>query len=346
MRHIHISVFVAGCGIFSWAGDAQRGAQILEREKCVQCHSIRGEGGKSAPDLGRRIAHRYTPPVMASVMWNHAPAMWARMAAEGVRRPELGEQDAGDLFAYFYSVRFFDAPGEAQRGKRVFESKHCSECHDLSKSPLTSLGDPILLVQQMWVHSASMTGAFERRRFRWQTLTGQELNDLSVYLRNLPGAMKPPVQFSLPDPASGKELFVSVCSGCHKGSLSLEQRLSNRTLNDIAADMWNHAPRMTAAPTTGPEEMRKIIAYVWERQYLGAAGDAGRGRRVFENKNCAGCHKQPPGAGGNFSPVTLVSALWAHGPEMRDRMTQQGLSWPHLSAGNVSDLVSYLNSKR
>ena len=61
------------------AGDARRGEQLFENEQCIRCHSVQGRGGRSAPDLGRRTDRDYTPTVMASLMWNHAPEMWATM---------------------------------------------------------------------------------------------------------------------------------------------------------------------------------------------------------------------------------------------------------------------------
>src|SRR6266545_4052147 len=90
--------------------DSLRGERLFESEGCMQCHSIAGKGGKIAPDLGKRIDRNYTPALLASVMWNHAPTMWAAMDRQGIRTAPLDEQAAGDLFAYFYAVRFFDKP--------------------------------------------------------------------------------------------------------------------------------------------------------------------------------------------------------------------------------------------
>jgi mono/diheme cytochrome c family protein len=340
------------------AGDAQRGAEVLRREKCLVCHNIHGEGQHVAPDLGRRIGRRYTPAVMASVLWNHAPTMWSTMAGMGVNPPRLSVQDSDDLFAYFYSMRFFDHPGEAERGKRLFEEKRCSGCHSLSSptegrgkpvAEWTVFADPVLLVQQMWVHSGEMVQTGHKR---WITLTGQDLADLTVYLQSLPQIRKQDVQFSLPDPASGKDLFESVCGGCHKGNLALENRLHNATLTDIAADMWNHAPKMTTAPSTGPEEMRRILAYVWERQSMGAPGIVARGERVFTVRHCAACHNDTksgapklPSGGRNYSPVTMMSVLWTHGPQMQLEMLKKDISWPNLSPDDISNLAAYLNGK-
>src|ERR1700738_1138901 len=100
----------------AFEGDAYRGASLLEKNKCTECHSIRGQGGKVGPDLGIRGSRQYTPAVMASVMWNHAPKMWSAMAAHGVKKANFSERDAADLFTYFYSVRYFEHPGKAEQG--------------------------------------------------------------------------------------------------------------------------------------------------------------------------------------------------------------------------------------
>src|SRR6266852_236628 len=92
--------------------DSQRGERLFQSEACVQCHSIDGKGGKTAPDLGKRIDRNYTPALLVSVMWNHAPVMWAAMDRQGIRASAIDEQGAADLFAYFYAARFFDKPGD------------------------------------------------------------------------------------------------------------------------------------------------------------------------------------------------------------------------------------------
>ena len=94
--------------------------------------------------------------MLASVMWNHAPTMWTAMTRQGIQASPLKEQDAADLFAYFYAVRFFDKPGDAGRGKRLFSFNHCSECHGITEvkaegvKPVVqwgSIGHPILMAE-------------------------------------------------------------------------------------------------------------------------------------------------------------------------------------------------------
>src|SRR6201988_1006566 len=133
---------IAAGALIAWSGlaasiipgDARRGEQLFQTEQCIQCHSMKGKGGVLAPDLAKRVDRDYTPAVMASLMWNHAPEMWAAMKKSGIDRPRLSPESASDLFAYFVSARYFESPGDAARGKRAFAEKHCAECHGTTTS--------------------------------------------------------------------------------------------------------------------------------------------------------------------------------------------------------------------
>ena len=255
-----VRVSVAGallsCSVFAATmipGDARRGEQLFHSEQCIQCHSFKGEGGKIAPDLGSRIDRAYTPAVLASVMWNHAPDMWAAMQKQGIVKATLSPETAADLFAYFVSARYFERRGDAARGKALFAAKRCSECHGITTSnaagapPVAkweSLADPVVLAAQMWDHAAGMRQAFAAKKLTWSQLTGQELTDILVYLQNLPETRHLAANTTVPATSSGAELFQSKgCVECHVGpKMALENRLKNQTLTDIAVDMWNHAP--------------------------------------------------------------------------------------------------------
>jgi len=343
-------------------GDARRGEQLFQSEKCVECHSVKGVGGTFAPDLARRIDRDYTPTVMASLMWNHAPEMWASMKKQNVERPKLSAESAADLFAYFVSARYFEKRGDAARGKHLFAAKHCAECHGITTSngsnapPVAtweSLADPVVLVQQMWNHAAAMRAAFAGKKLAWGPMTAPELTDILVYLQNLPETKSLAQNFQFPPSDTGQALFQAKgCAGCHTGKLALEARLRNQTLTQIAVDMWNHQPDMKQPPPQlSQEEMRQILAYVWARQYFRGDGDAERGKRVFTEKNCATCHNDrasgapPLGKGKDaYSDITMVAALWEHGPRMLDLMSEKKLGWPRFTAQQMSDLIAYLNT--
>jgi cytochrome c2 len=344
-------------------GDSEKGARLFENQRCVQCHSVNGKGGKIGMDLSTRVDRGFTPALLASAMWNFAPTMWAAMDTAGIERPQLTASDAADLFAYLYSTRFFDKPGDAARGKLAFTTHHCAECHGITESlaeeapPVVkwdSLGQPMVLAQQMWNHSSSMRQAFARKGFPWQELTASELGDILVYLRNMPetGALR--AGFSFTSGEGGQAIFESKgCVKCHHGALALEDRLHNLTLTEIAVDMWNHAPRMIQpVPQLSVDEMRQLLSYLWMRQFVYAKGDATRGKRVFADKHCAMCHMggehgapSLPGQARQYSEITIISALWKHGPQMANRMRQAKVSWPHFSTPQqLSDVVAYLNS--
>ena len=344
-------------------GDSTRGAELFEAEQCIRCHAVNGRGGKMGLDLGRVVHRNYTPAHLTAAMWNHAPTMWGAMEAARIQTPKLTPQGAADLFAFFYSARFFDKPGEAAQGKAMFEARRCGTCHGIADSraesatPVAqweSLADPILLVQQMWNHSFRMRQAFARRGIPWQVLTSDELNDILMYLRSVPETSHLAAHFSNTSGAGGERIFeVKGCVNCHHGPLALENRLKNMTLTGIAVDMWNHAPRMMQTPPTFTQnEMRELLSYLWMRQLVYPGGSIADGKKVFGDRQCAGCHaggkfgaRQLPGQAAKYSEVTIISALWRHGPQMLRRMTQAGIAWPRFnSPQEVADLIAYLNS--
>jgi mono/diheme cytochrome c family protein len=259
------------------AMDSARGEVLFSTLSCIGCHSINGAGGRIAPDLGRHLDREFTPALLASAMWNHAPAMWAAMREREVRAGDLDEQAAADLFAYLYAARFFERPGDAGRGKSLFSARHCADCHGLAQAklpaakPVTqweSMSRPIALVTAMWSHAATMRQEFARRRIAWPELTSQDFTDILVYVRGLPGTLHQPDLMLLSSGDHGQALFDSKgCAACHSGKLALGPRLQGQTLMDIAVDMWNHASRMPkAASSLDLEEMRDF-----DQLSLGAA---------------------------------------------------------------------------
>ena len=354
-------VSIAGVQAATVAVDSARGEQLFVSLSCIHCHSVNGKGGKVAADLGRRIDRSFTPAALAATMWNHAPTMWGAMRARQIGAGDLDEQAAADLFAYFYSARFFDKPGDAGRGKALFSSKRCTECHGLETpkipeakpvSQWASLGHPIVLASAMWNHGASMREEFDKRNVRRPELTAQDLSDILVYLRNLPAMRSSTVQFATTPGAHGKELFESKgCVKCHVGNLALPPRLKGKTLTEIAVDMWNHQPKMATVPAAlNAEEMRELVSYLWAQQFFEGGGNPVAGKRVFTAKHCASCHNDPStgapkltGAGRSFSAVTMVSALWHHGPTMLEQMTRKDIPWPRFDAHEMSDLIAHLN---
>jgi mono/diheme cytochrome c family protein len=344
--------------------DSARGERLFETERCIECHSVNGKGGHTAPDLGRLLDRDYTPLSLVSKMWNHAPTMWSAMRAQNVRPINVDDQAAADLLAYFYSARFFEKPGDAGRGKRLFAERACTLCHGITEvknpaaRPITewqSLGDPIALTAAMWNHSATMGTELTRKGIKWPELNGQELTDLLVYLRNLRATKTFAGNFQTTTGAGGKELFEKKgCVQCHPaGGTPITRKLKGKTLTDIAAEMWDHGFRMPAATVhLEPGEMREVLSYVWAAQFFESSGDARRGKRVFAAKRCSSCHDNASSGAPTLvhgsrtaSGITMVSALWRHGPAMLTMMQEQKIPWPRFDSREMSDLIAYLNTR-
>lgn len=356
------------------SADSTRGAEVFELQGCSQCHALNSIGGdtslRAGPDLGRVADRGFTPAALAATMWNHAPAMWVETKLRSVARPAMDEQQAADLFAFFYSLRFFEQPGDAGRGKSLFAAKKCAECHGidepLSTAPAikpvqqwNAAADPLELVETMWNHSTAMRDEMARRKINLPQLSGQDLADLLVYTRRASKArpaFRPVFQPAAAD--AGKMLFeFRRCVACH-GPMThfLSTDVRDETLTDIAADMWNHGLDMSLRDTKfAPGEMRQIADYIWFSRAIEGVGEVGRGAQIFAQKKCTVCHDDPSSGapalagltatGKFFSGATMVSALTRHGPAMLDKMRDKHLAWPHFSGEEMSSLIAYLNTR-
>jgi len=173
-------------------GTPERGATLFREKQCAVCHTIGGKGGKVGPELGR--AHHVSLTQFAGLMWNHGPAMWARMKERGIEVPQLTGQEMADIVAYLYTSHYFDpAAGSSARGQQVVQ-KGCVACHsvrgkggkvaaDFATSNV--VGSPAALVAAMWNHSRSMEDQAAKQGFKLPKLKGQELADVAAYFRSL-----------------------------------------------------------------------------------------------------------------------------------------------------------------
>lgn len=358
------AMLVAGTqayGAGEFIADSTRGAKLFETLQCVECHTVGGKGGKIGPDLGKIIDRDFTPASLAATMWNHAPAMWAAMNARNIQPGDVNAQAARDLYAYFYSTRFFDKPGDAGRGKRAFAERGCTKCHGLTEvakpmvKPVSQwevIDNPVALAQVMWNHRQYMMDETGAAKVKWPELSAQDLTDILVYVRHLPNPPSKAPVFTIGTDHDGVAVFNSKgCPVCHKPGSGLAERIRGETLTAIAAEMWNHAPRMAAAGAKpvefAPGEMEEMLNYLWARQFFQDAGNPGAGKRVFENKKCAVCHRDggaPKIEGQSLTSADMVSALWHHGPQMLDQMKSKNIGWPRFEGSQMSDLLAFLNS--
>ncbi len=182
------------------------------------------------------------------------------------------------------------------------------------------------------------------------------------------GAERP---YTLPeDPLKGRELFLSKgCVKCHAvrgegGKLGpdLGRGFFQRTLVEMAALMWNHAPKMREKmkqlklpwPSFKGKEMADLVAYLYYLDYFDEPGDPLAGRGLAREKSCLTCHTIG-GRGGKVGPsldkmkiyvsaIFMAQAMWNHGPPMVKKMAELGISPPSLQGKEVVNLLAYIRS--
>jgi len=173
-------------------GRADEGRQLFVEKRCVQCHSVGGQGGRVAPDLGQ-LGREWSLMQLATAMWNKAPAMTETMKARGISIPQLRATDVADLVAYLYSVRYLAVPGDVRRGREILTTKGCVGCHSVqgqggkAASDLAAakgLDSPTAVVAALWNHSFGAERPMGRGA-AWPELRPGDVADLVAFLGTL-----------------------------------------------------------------------------------------------------------------------------------------------------------------
>lgn len=175
--------------IYAPPGSPQRGEALYRKKRCVECHAIRGHGGKVGPDLGIKLTGSLMR--ITGSMWNHGPEMWAEMAKRGIEVPSLSTEEMSDLISYLYFFQFIDPPADARRGRVVYSEKGCSACHGAPAvakgaapdlTAVKELGTPLDIITEMWNHASAMEEMMLQQDLAWPVLKGGEMADLIAYL--------------------------------------------------------------------------------------------------------------------------------------------------------------------
>jgi mono/diheme cytochrome c family protein len=363
--------------LFAPTQDPLAGSRVFGAKGCVKCHAVNGVGGKVGPDLGR-ITRPHSFYDLAAELWNHAPRMSQRMAALGITRPQLDARETGDLVAFLFTLDYFDPPGNAEAGRRLFTERRCVVCHQVggtggvvgpSLDGLRQYGSPIYLATAMWNHGPQMAQVMREKGIKRPHFSANDLRDLIAFINRASVVQPQGPLYVLPGNASrGRVLFAQKrCIECHAvggqgghvGPDLLERGL-HRSLSQFVVAMWNKAPAMTEAmrsrsiplPQLRPEEMADIVAYLYAVGYLAPGGDPKRGAAVAAAKGCLSCHglydeRGKPAsdltkAREMDSPAAVLAALWNHS-FLKDR---QRAPWAEIKASEMADLVAYLQSLR
>ena len=238
-------------------------------------------------------------------------------------------------------------------------------------STWAGVDDPMTWAERMWNHSSKVYAELAGTGVRWPRFSSQEMVDLLAYLRSLPDARSSSAAYQPGNPELGRVFFERACESCHslggktaQPKIDLQARPAPDALIGYAAAMWNHAPLMkqlahsrdasAALPVLGRGDMSNLLAYLFLQRYIDEAGNVERGARLFEAKNCIVCHENRRKETGapdltlgteRYSPITISSAVWRHGPAMLQASQKEKLSWPELKPSELADLVAFMNSR-
>ncbi len=280
--------FLALVRSFDEPGNADAGRELFQSKHCVECHSIRGEGGRRGPDLAV-VATVRNPVAWVTAMWNHAPAMFRALAERGVQFPRFQGTEMVDLQSYIRlragaetNSRTYLRPPSAENGSHLFESKQCIRCHSIGAPGGNKVGPDLTRVALprrygeiavvMWNHAPQMNRLAEAQAVPYPTFQTQELADVLAFLSSLS------MRWS-GNPAAGASTFAAKgCSSCHsvkegeRGGIgpNLTRLQSALTPESIARIMWNHGPTMlkhmeSAAmswPVFNSRELADTLAYL------------------------------------------------------------------------------------
>jgi mono/diheme cytochrome c family protein len=260
----HILAFLYRASASDIQGDPRVGSLVFSLKGCIRCHSVRGQGGNSAPELSKVAAGDSVAWVGA--MWTHAQHMIGPITREIGAWPEFqgeemshliafvsdGQSPALDAFAGETALR-----GDAQHGWRVFQDK-CFACHSVAGKGGhvgPELGPDRELPHStsrfaaiLWNHAPAMVTRVQQHSVAMPTLEGGEIKDVLTFLISL--------EYFEPSgsPLLGERVFSERgCARCHgpKGEgTSQGPRLrptpNAYTLVSLASTLWNHGPGMAA----------------------------------------------------------------------------------------------------
>jgi cytochrome c2 len=220
----------------------------------------------------------------------------------------------------------------------------------------------VLFLESMWNHGEAMNRERQLDDLMWPTFTTTEMADLLAYVYNLPSLPSTPARLQLGNSAAGMKVFEDLaCSKCHSvleddpDLLAFTQsEREHRTVTGLAVAMWNHRPIMeewskeTGLPIRNFEQgqMGQLLSYLFEEGFLEERGNAERGEALYTDKGCAQCHDNGiarPLPRTSYTVTDVTAGMWRHGPEVRQAMGDQRMTWPYLSASDIADLVAWLN---
>lgn len=349
------------------------GREVFETKGCMNCHAINGVGGTIGPDFGKHVfvGDEFD---LFSKMWNHSPKMLLIMSRSNRKWPQFTGREFKSLSNFLFFVRYLGEYGNASKGKKLFTSKKCIQCHSVGhpapgKIPLDSMriyASPVLLAQAMWNHSFEMRRLSKKLGVKLPTFSNNEFADLVAYIRSTSSIKTEKNVYSYTgDPAVGEKIFKEKkCYYCHVEKQigpNLARMDLNRSVTEIAGIMWNHSEKMLLAtnglnvpfPILSDDEMANLISYLYFEGSYRTEGTSTKGEKLFVEKGCKSCHqigsKSKAPIIKDIQPFSnnaqFLAALWNHMPGIEQSLLAKGKKLPVLLPNDVKSLYLFINEE-
>ena len=352
-------------------GNPLDGRIVFERNKCINCHSINGIGGKTGPEFNSEnfLSGDYE---LITDMWNHSPRMLKMIDQLNANQEKMSAVDFRKLRYFISFLGFMSKSGNISQGRDLFVKMNCEKCHSVGKSfrgkiDLTKTGydaSPINLAQTMWNHAAEMHKKQTKLNIKISVFNGIEFANLAAYLESISKPESKNKNLMYPgNPVLGEKLFnIKNCADCHsKGNIGVSFNKINlhKSVNEIAGMMWNHSGLMESAmsehkiswPSFKGSEMGNLIAYLYYYNDEEVKASVEEGKKALDSKGCLGCHYK----GNQYKTLNasdiqpfdnideLSSRLWGHIPVIAREFYSKGKALPKVSVGDVKSFYLYFN---
>ena len=347
------------------------GRIVFEKNNCINCHSINGFGGKTAPDFNSEnfLSGDYE---LITDMWNHSPKMLKMIDQLNARQQKMSTEDFRKLRYFIAFLGYISKNGSESKGKELFDQMNCTKCHSIGKSATCKIylnktkdyASPIYLAQVMWNHAAEMHKKQESSNIKIGSFKGNEFANLAAYLEsiNTPGKKNKSLMYP-GNPIKGEKLFNSNnCAYCHlKENIGapLDKINLRKSVNEIAGMMWNHSAFMESAmwekkiswPTFKESEMGNLIAYLYFYNTRLVNGSVKEGQKLLVSKGCNSCHYRENVnktiASSEIKPFDDIdeffSKLWDHIPLIEKEFYTKGKELPKLTSEDIKSMYLYFN---
>lgn len=174
-------------------GDPELGWRVFQAKSCIRCHELKADPSVQFPNSRPDQWPAASFSQISELMWNDAPEMRRAMQQQGVALPKLTDQDMTNLFAFVFSLGYFDPPGSSVVGESIFSWRGCSQCHGENAQgsrvapALRGQGrnyNSISLATALWSHGQKMYNRAQKSGVGWPTIAENDVGDLLAFLNS------------------------------------------------------------------------------------------------------------------------------------------------------------------